>query len=220
MRVVSNDGTVAYTLPNNAIISISEYINGQLYASSSDKLGGNGKHNFPVFSSVFPGAQSYPYNYTVTYTVMVDGSAISEASVSVRCVDANSGILVSSSMGAVNGEELVVAAAPPDARFNWGFGDSNLAILYPAGDSMGLYLYAGDLYIPNFVSAEDIATYLDKAPSENTLMATQGAVSVYVLTTGEIQFNIGPDAEGKQYVLIMSNLSGSNVHGYALDPNE
>ena len=59
-----------------------------------------------------------------------------------------------------------------------------------------------------------------EAPSENTLNASVGSVDVYILTTGEIQFNIGPDAEGKQYVLIMSDLSGSDAYGYTLDPNE
>ena len=40
------------------------------------------------------------------------------------------------------------------------------------------------------------------APDENTLIEAHGNIRLYRLTTGEFQINAGPDAEGKEYILI------------------
>lgn len=218
MRVFSTDGTISYSLPKNANISSSEYINGSLYATSSSAIGGNGQHGFPVLSSVFPTAQSYPYVYSVSYTVSVVGEIISQSTLAVRCDSENSATVIANSLDFAGASDEVAGAAAPDARFNWGFGDSNVAIVYPDAAGLSLYLYAGELYIPNFLTAADIEAYVDNPPSENTLVASVGAVTVYILTTGEIQFNM-TDAEGKIHVLIMSDLSGNDAYGYSVDPN-
>jgi hypothetical protein len=213
-RVLSNDGAISYTLPSNAQITNREYINGNLYAAMSSSISGSGRYNFPVFSSIFPTQQSYPYVYTVSYTVNVDGATISESTLSVRCNGKYSAVVLVNSLDFAEGVET--AATAPDSRMNWGFGDSNVAVIYPSADSLGLYLYASDLYIPNFLTTADISAYVDNSPSVNTLVASIGTVSVYILTTGEIQFNM-TDQEGKQYVLIMSDLNGSGAYGYSID---
>jgi hypothetical protein len=213
-RVYSTDGSVNYSLPGSAKLFTNEYINGSNYANSSNSIGGSGNHSFPVVSSIFPSAQTFPYTYKVQYTIKVNGATVSTSSLTVTCMDEHTA-KVSANVVYVNGDGEVVAM-PPDNRFNWQSGDSNIAILYPEGESIGLYLYDGEQYLANFVSEADLTAYEDNAPAENTLLASTGAVSVYVLTTGEIQFNIGPDAEGKQYVLIMSDLSGSDMYGYEL----
>ena len=216
LRVYSTDGAVSYSLPKNAKITTQEFLNGTQYASMSSSLSGKSSHSFPVVSSRFASAQSFPYVYTVNYTVKVDNSTISQSSLSVKCLDANTGIVINNSVSFASTADDTVVATAPDARFNWGVGDSNIAILYPDGNSVDLYLYANGQYIPNFVTADDLAAFADNAPAENTLIAQAGAVSVYVLTTGEISFIIGPDTEGKQYALIMTDLSGSNSYGYEL----
>ena len=214
-RVFSTDGTVSYNLPKNAKVMSREYLNGSHYMTINSKLSGKGSTNYPVLSSQFTSAQSFPYVYTINYTVTVASKVVSESSISVKCIDANTALVVASSL-TFSGDAEGVVVSPPDDRFNWQTGDSHIAIVYPEGENIGLYLYDGELYIPNFVTVDDIAEYVDNAPAENTLIASAGGVSVYVLTTGEISFIIGPDAEGKQYALIMSDLSGSDAYGYEL----
>jgi hypothetical protein len=55
------------------------------------------------------------------------------------------------------------------------------------------------------LSPEDIARF-DSNPSTNTKIGetADGYVSVFRLTTGEFQANIGPDAEGKIYAYIFT----------------
>lgn len=69
------------------------------------------------------------------------------------------------------------------------------------------------------LSAEELAA-LPETPEENTLIATGteatywGEVNVYQLTTGEIQVNVGPDAEGKVRVTIYDAIPPTRVYGY------
>lgn len=215
-RVVSSDGAISYNLPSGASITNREYINGSMYATMNSSINGSGRHSFPVFSSIFPTQQSYPYVYTVSYTVLVGGETISQSTLSIRCDSVSSAVVIANSLDLADG--VVASVSAPDNRMNWGFGDSNIAVLYPSADSLSLYLYANDLYVPNFLTAADIAAYIDNPPSTNTLVAAVGAVSAYVLTTGEIQFNM-TDHEGKLHVVIMSDLSGSDCYGYSVEPS-
>ena len=210
-RVTSSDGVVSYSLPKNAKITTTEYLNGSQYASNTSSLGGNGKSGFPVVSSLFPTSQSYPYVYTVTYSVKVGGEKVSESTLSVKCTSATTATILVSSLDLADGVEGYVAS-PPDNRLNWGYGDSNVAVFYPDSTGIGVYIFNTELYIPNFVSEADVADYLENPPSENTLIASAGSVSAYVLTTGEISF-IMTDNEGKNYALIMSDLSGNDAYG-------
>jgi hypothetical protein len=68
------------------------------------------------------------------------------------------------------------------------------------------------------VTQADVAPYLTDHPAVNTLIASADGVSVYVLTTGEIQVNAGPDAEGKIHVKIFNGIPWTQVYGYTIDP--
>jgi hypothetical protein len=68
------------------------------------------------------------------------------------------------------------------------------------------------------VTHEDLVQFVDNLPVENTLLYSVGHVSVYVLTTGEIQMNVGPDSEGKIHVKIFDGIPWSHVYGYVIEP--
>jgi len=69
------------------------------------------------------------------------------------------------------------------------------------------------------LTAQELAA-LPETPEENTLIATGtettywGEVNVYQLTTGELQVNVGPDAEGKVRVTIYDALPPTRIYGY------
>lgn len=109
------------------------------------------------------------------------------------------------------------AMTPPDDRLNWHYGDATIAILYPGDNAVDVYDYATESYIFNFITADDIP---DEPPAENTIIRQEGHIMASILTTGEIQFNLGPDAEGKSYVFIMGDIYGSDNYGFKYDPNE
>lgn len=76
------------------------------------------------------------------------------------------------------------------------------------GGTVSSYLFS--------VSQSDLAA-LPKHPAQNTLVAEMGDVSVYLLTTGEIQVNAGPDSEGKMHVKILDSIPWTTVYGYTVD---
>jgi len=76
------------------------------------------------------------------------------------------------------------------------------------GASVSSYLFS--------ISQDDLAA-LPKPPTKNTLLAAMGDVSVYMLTTGEIQVNAGPDSEGKMHVKILDGIPWTTVYGYTVD---
>jgi hypothetical protein len=61
---------------------------------------------------------------------------------------------------------------------------------------------------------------IDVEPSsiENILIAQTGTVAVYMLTTGEIQINVGPDKEGKIFVYILDGVPWTTINSYVIDP--
>ena len=76
------------------------------------------------------------------------------------------------------------------------------------GGSESSYLFS--------ISQADLAAYA-KHPAKDTLLASMGDVSVYLLTTGEIQVNAGPDSEGKMHVKILDGIPWTTVYGYTVD---
>ncbi len=68
------------------------------------------------------------------------------------------------------------------------------------------------------ITPELLAPFAIEHPAENTLLASSGDVSVYILTTGEIQINAGPDREGKMHVKIFDGIPWTTVYGYTVDP--
>jgi hypothetical protein len=110
-----------------------------------------------------------------------------------------------------------VTDGPPDDRMNWGYSDASIGILYPGDDAIDLYLVGTGQYIANFITIDDIP---DTPPAENTIIRQEGNVTVSILTTGEIHFNLGPDAEGKSYTFIIEDIYGVGAYGSYYDPNE
>lgn len=114
-----------------------------------------------------------------------------------------------------------IVARPPDSRVNWQYGDSNVGILYPtANGSLDLYEYESDTYYNDFITQADIDAFLANPAETSVLVKSIGRVSVYVLPSGGIQINFGPDAEGKIWSFMMTDLNDRENDGsYLLDPN-
>jgi hypothetical protein len=68
------------------------------------------------------------------------------------------------------------------------------------------------------ITQDDLAPYATEHPAKNMLLASADGVSVYMLTTGEIQINAGPDFEGKTHVKILNGIPWTTVYGYTIDP--
>lgn len=123
-------------------------------------------------------------------------------------------------------EPAVATPAPINMEQNVSFNDADLGVsLFKAEDADGnvqMNLYHTDTgsstssYLFS-ITQDDIAPYLNELPTENTLLASAEGVSVYVLTTGEIQVNAGPDAEGKTHVKIFNGIPWTHVYGYTID---
>lgn len=117
----------------------------------------------------------------------------------------------------ISGPGNILFGVSPRIPLNARYGDSHIGILFTnSGGGIDLYLHETGRYTGNFVAPDMIS---EDAPTENTLIAQRGMVSAYHLTTGQIQFNFGPDAEGKQYTFIVDALTGANRQGSAFDPN-
>lgn len=154
----------------------------------------------PVAGQVFiaPGSITITVPFDLTVSFQVAGTFVS-ATVSVTCVS-------------------------PDGRVFTGFAD-NEAVLYPAPGG-GLHLYGvnedGEGFYVFSITEADVAPWEGNPPAVNTLIKSSpdGYYSLYILTTGELQLNIGPDAEGKVRVIIFDDLRPDTIYGYVIDPNE
>jgi hypothetical protein len=119
------------------------------------------------------------------------------------------------------GEAAAVAAFVPcpDNRINCHLYDDQIVLYHGAqSDSIDVFLVDGssDGQFLFTINAADFGDYLNNPPAQNTLIDQVGDVSVYILTTGEVQVNYGPDANGKTYVIIMSGIGGGSPHGYTI----
>ncbi len=120
----------------------------------------------------------------------------------------------------------VATPAPVNYEENVSFNDTDLGVsLFKSEDANGnqqMDLYHTDTgsstssYLFS-ITQEDIAPFVAEHPAENTLLASAEGVQVYVLTTGEIQINAGPDAEGKTHVKIFDGIPWTHVYGYTID---
>ena len=45
-------------------------------------------------------------------------------------------------------------------------------------------------------------------------------MAFYALTTGEFQFNIGPDAQGREWAVIVDGLPALVIYGYEVGANQ
>ncbi len=121
---------------------------------------------------------------------------------------------------------VVATPAPIDYDENVSFNDTDLGVsLFKSEDANGntqMDLYrtstgsSSATYLFS-ITQEDIAPFVAEHPAKNTLLASAEGVEVYVLTTGEIQINAGPDAEGKTHVKIFDGIPWTHVYGYTID---
>lgn len=109
---------------------------------------------------------------------------------------------------------------------NEGNSENEVAV-YNATDDNGdpsLHIYnindEGNGTLALAITQDIIAPYIDNPPAENTelLTSADGKVTLYILDTGELQINSGPDAEGKIHVIILDGIPPTNIYGYVIDP--
>ena len=109
-------------------------------------------------------------------------------------------------------------SAGGDDRLNWAHGDL-LNVLYSRWDEqgnpeIGVYTLdeASEGVLAGHFAYSDFKPYLGQPPQQNTLIGKVSQSSLFVLTTGEFQINIGPDAEGKVYSIILDTLPPTRVY--------
>lgn len=113
-----------------------------------------------------------------------------------------------------------------DGRLNPGFGDLT-AVIYPwdGAGNPAIHIYGvnenSQGYILLALSEADLAD-LPKNPPENLLIAQidNPPVAVYLLTTGEYQINIGPDAGGEVSEIIFTGLPPVNLQQHSYNIND
>jgi hypothetical protein len=72
------------------------------------------------------------------------------------------------------------------------------------------------IWQPALTIAADELLALPELPDENLLVARKRLISVYKLTTGEYQVNVGPLADGKVHVVIFDGIPPTRTYGYTL----
>ncbi len=111
-----------------------------------------------------------------------------------------------------------------DGRINAALGDQ-LALILPGtddGDSPELHVYSvneeggADEFLLA-ITQEDIAPYVDNPPPQNTLILSHSDIAFYVLDTGEFQVNLGPDADGRMWAIIIDGIPARLIYGYEVN---
>jgi len=177
----------------------------------------------------FLGAQSLPYDLVLTWIYAYNGVNYYQSVISYTCAPGN--IITNLTFtntrlkgNAVAKELLPPVETPPDDRLNWKRGDL-YAVIYRRADSNGnpsLQIYDVDAeshgHLLCVFTQADLSS---EPPDQNTLIrACSPIVHLYQLSSGEAQVNIGPDAEGKSYILVfdaetfeVANVYNLNVSG-------
>ncbi|QPC83543.1 hypothetical protein G4Y79_03935 [Phototrophicus methaneseepsis] len=220
--VVRNVGSLIENFTENGLIG--QYSGGPL-TITFDSLQSDASFDYVILENPLQVIAKRDGDVVATYDFTGDTSGVSYSLVYAGFASIHGSFdeLVLTDMGicpgcvGIDNLETTNSKDAPDNRLNWGYGDANIGILYPGEDAIDLYLYSTDQYITNFITTADIPA---TPPAENTIIRQEGNVSVSILTTGEIQFNLGPDAEGKSYVYIVADIYGASGYGYKYDPNE
>lgn len=78
---------------------------------------------------------------------------------------------------------------------------------------------AGEGWFAFQITLQDIAPFVDNAPSTNTqlMVSASGKVVLYILDTGEFQINIGPDRNGEVFVTIFDTIPPEDMHSYTFN---
>jgi hypothetical protein len=119
--------------------------------------------------------------------------------------------------GAVSGDVTVSCgtASAPDGRIT----DIATGAVYATEDGISAYgitNFGEGAYVT--ITAAQLAE-LPAHPDENMLLGASGDgfTTVWLLTTGEYQVNIGPDRDGHVYVIVFTGIPATNI--YRLDFN-
>ncbi len=207
---------------------------------ASGTLTGAGSTNFGPFTAdagstlfvVVTNTSTVTINYSIIATLngfpaplvnngSVNAGETEAASAGLSAPVSGSGI-VTIDGGSLNYSAVVVCpgqAAPSIPAITDGRLLTTITVGAVYADEDGVTVYAiddksvGKLAL--FVSAEELEA-LPENPDENLLVAQSedGKFTLYKLTTGEYQVNMGPDAEGKTQVIIFDALPPKKVYGY------
>jgi hypothetical protein len=175
------------------------------------------------------GPIALPYDLVLTWIYAYNGVSYYKAVISYTCVAPGTITnLTFTNLRLVGGsktEEVIVPVeTPPDDRLNWKRGDLH-AVIYRRPDANGdpsLQIYTVDAESKGqLLCVFTLADLSDESPAEHRLIREcSSIVHLYQLSSGEAQVNIGPDAEGKNYVLVfdadtfeVANVYTLNVSG-------
>jgi hypothetical protein len=182
-------------------------------------LAGSSSHVYGAFAESFP---TYPAKFDFRIETLVNGHLVYTSTLSVTCKHDGETTATISNQSRFGGATEAAAATPSpctDARINCHLYDDQI-VLYGADSGTGIDVFMVDgssegQYLFT-INAADFGSYLTNPPAQDMLIDHVGNVSVYILTTGEVQVNYGPDANGKTYVIIMSGIDGGSPYGYTL----
>jgi hypothetical protein len=99
-----------------------------------------------------------------------------------------------------------------DRRLNPNMGD-HMALIYAENDIFEAF-NSDKSELLFSIPLEDIVHYIANPPPEPVLIERQGAVAMYALTSTEFQFNIGPDADGREWAVVVSIRPIRTTHSY------
>ncbi|MBI5670903.1 MAG: thrombospondin type 3 repeat-containing protein, partial [Chloroflexi bacterium] len=145
-----------------------------------------------------------------------DGDGVPDSS--DRCPGTSAGTPVDAKGCPVRSQKTEPVYIPP-FRFNDGrletMLDGHTAIyLHDGTGNPAIHIYRtddfGNAYLTLARSLNELNQYPDR-PEANMLIGTgiDGKVALYKLTSGEYQINVGPDSDGKIYIIVLPGLGGA-----------
>ncbi|MBK9125573.1 MAG: hypothetical protein IPM16_20945 [Chloroflexi bacterium] len=210
--------TVGFTLPALAQPAGDVQFDGVTVASCNGTimegtllLGATDTNGNPLIGETLElraGGTTIPFIFNITpmpFAIDVPSLASGPITMSVRIAGAPATESVTRIVGC--GGEILPQAS--DDRINAGYGDL-LAVLYNAETSTGpgIVVYVVDGTVGRSIGAYAGVLFQIDTPRQNTIMAELGPTMLIALSSGEFQINIGPDAEGKVYEVILDELPG------------
>lgn len=151
----------------------------------------------------FVAGENYNFSFLVgstpvvyaTIVVVIDGTEVSSPLITVYC------------------DGRVFVGQGGDSRINRNHCDL-MAALYSTARGIEVWMIEADssgTYMGAFTT-EDIAPFADAPPAVNTFVRTIWPASLEVLTTGELQIKIAPDAEGKSCTVVVDGIPVRSVY--------
>ncbi len=205
-------------LNSSTFVSLGTVINrGTISANSNFSISGGVLNNFGTITSNLELVNSGTINNygTISTTRFLNWRGV----INNICMGIITGAPVDNSFGGIvntlpcsatttstsSGSAIDPSTIPPDDRLNYGRGDKSVGIGY-ARSNNGITVYGinpdSTGYLAVHVAPENLPS-CDMPPTENQLLASSGdgKYTIWLLTTCEYQINMGPDAEGKVFVM-------------------